>query len=205
MSTTTTTAASKASGAAAAPGTTVAAAAAGDIPSGPIKLGFTATLSGPYAAYGLAAQAAWGVVVKWFNATYPDGIAGHPIEVDFRDAGSTTATGVAAAQQLVADHVAAIVLSSATSTIATAQEAVWSQAKIPQIVDQPALDEYTDGTKWPYVFETIPADNALATTAAKWLATQTAIKRIGILESGATQQTEYVADFKKALASVDPG
>jgi ABC-type branched-subunit amino acid transport system substrate-binding protein len=79
------------------------------IPAGPIVFGLSAPLSGSTAAYGLETQISFNkATLPAFNATYPNGIDGHPIQIKILDDASDVTKAVSVAQQLVADHVAAV-------------------------------------------------------------------------------------------------
>ncbi len=118
------------------------------IPAGPIKLGAIYTLSGPTAAFGQADAAEEQSIVARQNSR--GGIAGHQIQLTSLNDQGDPSVAVSDAEQLVNDHVAAIVYDGTSTTVQQAT-AVFMKAKVP-VVDFAPDDTWADGSKWPYAF-----------------------------------------------------
>jgi ABC-type branched-subunit amino acid transport system substrate-binding protein len=196
---------SKKSTAAGTTGTTGAAAKYPPIPAGPIKFGVSTPLSGATAAFGTATKAAFeNVTTKSFNAAHPDGIDGHPIQIEVLDDASDVTKAVNVANQFVSEKVAAVITASYNPAAAPQQVAILSKAKIPEVI-QAAQDDFTDVSKWPYFFGT-GSNNKLAGDAlAKYIAKHPEYKKLAVLTDGSSAQVEFQNDTVNALKTAAPG
>jgi len=185
-------------------GTTGAAAKYPPIPAGPIKLGVSTPLSGATAAFGTATKAAFeNVTTKTFNAAHPDGIDGHPIQIEVLDDASDVTKAVNVANQFVSEKVTAVITASYNPAAAPQQLAILSKAKIPTLV-QVAQDDFADVNKWPYHFGT-GSNNKLAGDAlAKYIAKHPEYKKLAVLTDGSQAQVEFQTDFTNSLKTAAP-
>ena len=174
------------------------------IPAGTIKLAVITAESGANAAFGTAtAKAFENVTQKYFNQFHPTGVDGHPVQIVVYDDGSDVTKGVAAANQIVQDKVAAVVTVS-TSPATTDQEmAVFAKNKIP-IIAYPSGDKYTDATNYPYVFGVTANNKQYQQAAADWVGKQSDIKKIAVLTDGSGPLTEVLNDFEGSLKTSAP-
>lgn len=106
----------------------------------PIKIGMLCSCSG--SAVTPAIEGAGNVVKAWAKSTNAvGGIAGHPIDLAFKDDGGVPGTAVTAAQSLISEHVAAII---DESNFRSAWEQAVDKAGIPVIggtIASPPYDE----------------------------------------------------------------
>jgi ABC-type branched-subunit amino acid transport system substrate-binding protein len=186
-------------------GTTTAASKYAPIPAGPIKFGVSTPLTGATASFGTLTKTSFeNVTTKTFNAAHPDGIDGHPIQIEIVDDASDVTKAVNVANQFVSEKVAAVLTVSYNPAAAPQQIAIFNKAKIPVVAQQTA-DDYTDTSKWPYFFSLGASNKQVGDTAAKWIGKHTEIKKIGILSDGSPAQTELQTDLTNSLKTAAPG
>lgn len=174
------------------------------IPDGPIKLGVSVPLSGATAAFGIAAQKSFeGVTQKQFDAAYPNGIAGHKVQIVVVDDASDVTKAVNVANQFVQDKVAAVITLSYNPAAAPQQAAIFNKNKIPMIVSQ-GLTEYTDVTKWPYMFGISSSLPQNGEQEAKWVAKHTEVKKIAVLTDNTPNNQESQTQFETQLKKLAP-
>ena len=205
-----TTKASAATTAAGGAGTTAAGGAATTaakypaIPDGPIKLGVSVPLSGATAAFGIAAQKSFeGVTQKQFDAAYPNGIAGHKVQIVVVDDASDVTKAVNVANQFVQDKVAAVITLSYNPAASPQQAAIFSKAKIPVISSQ-GLTDYTDTAKWPYMFGISSSLPQNGEQEAKWVAKHPEIKKIAVLTDNTPNNQESQTQMDTQLKKLAP-
>src|SRR5438067_1842287 len=122
------------------------------IPAGPITFGVSAPLTGPTAAYGISTKNQFeGASLPAFQAANPNGIAGHPVKLEFLDDAGDATKGSGVANQFVQDKVAAVITISYSPQVAPQQYAVLGKAKVPIIAGLNG-SQYEDVSKWPYNF-----------------------------------------------------
>jgi ABC-type branched-subunit amino acid transport system substrate-binding protein len=192
------------SGATSSTGASAAASKYPPIPPGPIRFGVSVPLSGATASYGLGYKAAYGVTLSFFNQQHPDGIDGHPIQFDVLDDGSDVTKAVNVANQFVANKDAAVVVVTANPLGTPQQLAILNKAKVP-VLSQMSDNQYTDPTKWPYVFGNSYSNIQAGQKAAAWIATHSDIKKIGVLSDGTQTQQEVVGDILNSAKTAAPG
>jgi branched-chain amino acid transport system substrate-binding protein len=168
------------------------------IPAGRIKIGALYPLSGPAAQFGLGEYHAQQALVARLNAS--GGIAGHMVDLVAENDQGTPAIAITMAEKLVSDHVAAII-NTGTPGSYPASIPVFMKAKVPVVTNANPDDQYTDGTKFPYMFIT---GWPLSATAKSWvaIAQQKHITKVGVAAdtSGFGQQTanDFVSQAKAA-------
>jgi len=175
------------------------------IPPGPIKLGLSVPLSGGSAAAGLLSKKYFQEsALPLFNAMHPHGIDGHPVELDIRnDAGDTT-TAVNVANQMVDNHVAAVVNISYNLAAQPLQLAVFSKAKIP-VIASVSLSSFDDVDKYPYLFSLAASNTQQGAGSAEWFTRHPEIKSLGILGDGTLSSEDLVSSLKAGLKAKAPG
>jgi branched-chain amino acid transport system substrate-binding protein len=173
------------------------------IPAGPIRFGVSAPLSGATASFGLATKAAFAVTASFFNQLHPDGIDGHPIQIDVLDDGSDVTKAVSVANQMVANKEAAVVTVTYNPLGAPQQDAIYNKAKIPVLSGQ-ADNQYTDTTKWPYMFNISATSLQEGQKAAEWIGKHAEFKKIGVLSDGTATDEEIVGDVLNPLKTAAP-
>lgn len=146
------------------------------IPAGPITLGAIYTLSGPFAAFGEVNLKTDQALIARMNAA--GGIAGHKIKLTYQNDQGNPADAVAAANQLVADHVAGIIYDGTSATVEQAT-AVFMKAKIP-VVDFDPSDFWNNVKQWPYDFTVYSSFYPQAQTILKF-AKYKGVSKIGFL------------------------
>lgn len=170
-------------------GTTSSSTKFPPIPAGPITLGVSTPLSGAQAAYGITTQLSFNnVTLKAFNAKYPNGIDGHPVKLDILDDASDVTKAVNAANQLVSDHVAAVLTVSYNPEAAGQQYAILNKNKIP-VVSVLSGSQYTDTKAWPYDFGTGPSVPQEGKAAGAWIQKH-GYKKIATIDDGLPQDTD---------------
>jgi ABC-type branched-subunit amino acid transport system substrate-binding protein len=193
----------------AAPGTTTAGKAAAStfppIPAGPIKVGLSISLSGPLAQYGEQSQKAWSqVTLKYFNQMHPDGIDGHPLQLDLENDASDPTTSVNVINQMISNKEVAVMKVSDIPANAALQMSLLSKAKMPAITFQ-GDDTYADASKYPYAFGTLGSTAELGAAAAKWIAAHTEYKKLAVLTDSIPAQQQTLNDILNPLKTLAPG
>ena len=172
-----------------------ASGSAPPIPSGDIKIGALVTLNGPLAAIGTGQKANDLALVSELNKA--GGIAGHQVQLILLNDQGDPATAVSAAQQLVSDHVAGVIYAGTSATV-TQTVPVFMKDKVPVVMLDP-LDQWADGTKYPYFFDNYPLNqpttNKMASFAVKTLKTT----KLGVLTDGSTFGDTLLADLKNSV------
>jgi len=175
------------------------------IPEGPIKLGASLPLSGPGAEAGLVVKKGLNGLVEYFNKTYPDGIDGHPIEIDFFDDAGDPTKAVNAAKQMVANQDAAAIFLSFNPEASPLQAAVLMKAKLPVVTANAGIRQFTDVQRSPYYFNVLPSNQQYADASAAWLAKHPEIKRVAYLTDGQVLANDFKDSLTSALSSKAPG
>jgi ABC-type branched-subunit amino acid transport system substrate-binding protein len=174
------------------------------IPPGPIVVGATTPLSGPTAVDGISTEESFnGVTMKAFNAEFPNGIDGHPVKLVFLDDQGTITGGVESAEELAADHVAAVVTASYNAEATADQLTIWNKDKIP-VISQVGGNEYSNTKAWPYDFGVGASLQEWATATAKWIHNED-FKRIAVLTDGIQSDAEELSDVEAAMKKDAPG
>lgn len=173
------------------------------IPAGPIVFGLSVPLSGAVAAYGLTAQTSFNkVTIPAFNAAFPNGIDGHPVQIKILDDASDVTKAVSVANQLVADHAAAVLTISYNPEAANQQLAVFNKAKVP-VISTLSGSQYTNASAWPYDFgigASLPQEGQ---AAAKWIAAK-GFTRVATITDGLPQDTDALGQITDALKTAAP-
>ena len=186
-------------------GTTAAASKYPPIPAGPIKVGISVPLSGATAAFGTATKQAFeNVTLKTFNAAHPDGIDGHPVQLDILDDASDVTKAVAVANQFVSDKDAAVITASYNPAAVPQQLAVLNKAKVPALI-QVGQDMYNDPSKWPYLFGMGSNDMLAGQALAAYIGKHPEYKKLAVLTDGSEAQVEIQNDLLTALKTSAPG
>lgn len=154
-------------------GTTVVATSASasgfpKIPPGPIAFGVSTSVTGANAAYGVATKEGFEVALAQFDKEYPNGIDGHAVKLDFIDDMSTVTGAVDAANEMVADKVAAVITLTTDSAGVPGQVAVLKKAKIP-IISTMESESYANPKQYPYYFTTTETPGLDAMAAAQYI------------------------------------
>jgi branched-chain amino acid transport system substrate-binding protein len=173
------------------------------IPAGPIVFGVSVPLTGATASYGLAAELAFNkVTLPAFNAANPNGIDGHPVQIKILDDASDVTKGVAVAQQLSADHVAAILTVSYNPEAADQQLAVFNKNKIP-VLSTLSGSQFADTAKWPYDFGIGASLEQEGTTTAKFIAAK-GYTKVATITDGLPQDTDALGQITAAMKTDAP-
>jgi len=163
------------------------------IPPGPIKLGLSLPLSGPYAVFGESSQSAFTkVAMPFFDKEYPNGIDGHKVVLDIQNDGGDSTTAVNVANEFVSQKIPVVIAPTSIPGAVDLQIPIWNKNKVPVISNYVNEGIYADGTKWPYVFTELNSDQKAGTTAADWIAGQSAIKKLAVLTDGAPADSAWV-------------
>jgi ABC-type branched-subunit amino acid transport system substrate-binding protein len=173
------------------------------IPAGPIVLGISTPLSGSTAAYGILAKLSFDkVTIPAFNAEYPNGIDGHPIQIQILDDASDVTKAVSVANQLVADHVTAVLTVSYNPEAAGQQLAVFNRAKVP-VISTLSGSQYSNTSAWPYDFGIGASLQQEGTAAAKYISGK-GYTRVATISDGLPQDTDALTQTTNALKTVAP-
>src|SRR3954470_1951748 len=175
------------------------------IPAGPIKFGVSTPLTGATAAFGTTTKTSFeNVTLKTFNAAHPEGIDGHPVQIEVLDDASDVTKAVNVANQFVSEKVSAVLTVSYNPAAAPQQLAIFNKNKIPVLAQQYA-DDYTDTAKWPYFFGLGASNKQVGDAAAKYIAKHPEIKKVAILTDNSPSQMEIQNDTLNALKTAAPG
>jgi ABC-type branched-subunit amino acid transport system substrate-binding protein len=163
------------------------------IPAGPIKLGLSLPLSGPYAEYGESSETAFEkVAMPFFDKQNPNGIDGHKVVLDIQNDQGDSTTAVNVANEFVAQKVPVIIAPTSIPGADDLQIAIWNKNKVPVISNYVNEGIYANGEKWPYIFASLNTDQKAGYAAADWIAKQPDIKRLAILTDGVPADTSWI-------------
>jgi ABC-type branched-subunit amino acid transport system substrate-binding protein len=170
------------------------------IPAGPIKLGMSLPLSGPYAEYGESSESAFTkIAMPFFDKEYPHGIDGHKVELDIQNDQGNSTTAVNVANEFVSQHIPVVIAPTSIPGADDLQIAIWNKNKVPVISNYVNEGTYADGTKWPYVWASLNTDQKAGVTAADWIAGQSGIKRLAVLTDGVPADTAWLSYMNAEL------
>jgi branched-chain amino acid transport system substrate-binding protein len=165
------------------------------LPAGPIDVGALLSLTGPNAAMGQAQEVMLQILVTNLNVS--GGIAGHPVDlVTLNDEG----VGAVAAQQanvLVREHVAAVVFAGTPDTLGHAM-AVFDAHHVPVVMPDPE-DQWADGARFPYFFDTGPLDKQMAAAMARF-AKAKGLHKLAMIGDGSAVSSQLDTDLSQASA-----
>jgi branched-chain amino acid transport system substrate-binding protein len=130
----------------------------------PIRIGFSAPLSGPFAINGNQMVAA----LKLFIEENGTNLAGKKIEMFVRDDAGVPDQAKRIAQELVVNSKVAILAGYNFTPVALALASISAEAKIPQIVMAAATSIITERS--PYIVRTFVTQAQLCTPMARWAA-----------------------------------
>lgn len=169
--------------------------AASAIPAGPIKLGAEFALTGPEAAFGVNGKVILTTLTQNLNAH--GGIDGHKVQLIILNNQGNPTDAVSAAEQLVSDHVSAIIYSG-TGAVNSETNPIFMKAKLPVVTYDPT-DQWANAKKWPYLFDTYQL-NLNAMISLVHFAKAKGYTKLGLLTDGSGFSKDLVADFKKAIS-----
>lgn len=173
------------------------------IPAGPIVFGVSAPLTGPTAAYGISTQNQFlRASVPTFQAESPTGIDGHPVKLDFRDDGGDPTKGVQAINQMVGDHVVAVITVSYSPEVAAQQYALLNKDKIPTFGTLTG-SQYADSKAWPYNFGLSPSVGQEGEAAAQYIAKK-GYTKIATIADGLPQDVDALSQITNAMKTDAP-
>jgi len=165
--------------------------------------GVSVPLTGATASYGLAAELAFNkVTLPAFNAANPNGIDGHPVQIKILDDASDVTKAVSVAQQLSADHVAAILTVSYNPEAADQQLAVFNKNKVP-VLSTLSGSQFADTAKWPYDFGIGASLQQEGTTTAKYIAAK-GYTKVATITDGLPQDVDALGQITTALKTGAP-
>jgi branched-chain amino acid transport system substrate-binding protein len=165
------------------------------IPTGDIKIGALVTLNGPLAAIGTGQKVNDQALVTSLNQA--GGIAGHQVQLILLNDQGDPATAVSAAQQLVSDHVAGVVYAGTSATV-TQTVPVFMKSKVPVVMLDP-LDQWADGSKYPYFFDNYPLNQPTTDKMATFAVKTLKAPKLGVLTDGSTFGDTLLTDLKKSV------
>jgi branched-chain amino acid transport system substrate-binding protein len=163
------------------------------IPVGPLKFGALLTLTGPNAAAGLAQQHMFQVLVTDLNAA--GGIAGHQVDLITLNDEGDPAVAVSQAKLLVQERVAAVVFAGTSATLDQTVP-VFARSHLPVVMPDPA-DQWADGARYPYFFDTAPLAKQTATAMAHF-AKAKGLHALAVLGDGSPLSSQLDADVASA-------
>jgi ABC-type branched-subunit amino acid transport system substrate-binding protein len=170
------------------------------IPPGPIKLGMSLPLSGPYAEYGESSETAFTkVAMPFFDRENPKGIDGHKVELDIQNDQGDSTTAVNVANEFVSQHIPVVIAPTSIPGAADLQIAIWNKNKVPVVSNYVNEGTYADGTKWPYVWASLNTDQKAGFAAADWIAGQSGIKRLAVLTDGVPGDSAWITYLNQEL------
>jgi ABC-type branched-subunit amino acid transport system substrate-binding protein len=143
------------------------------------------------------------VTLKKFNEMHPNGIDGHPVQLDILDDASDVTKSVSVANQFVSDKDAFVIKVSDNPSAAAQQMAVLNKAKIPTFTYSLTTD-FSDAAKWPFIFGILSSVPEAGATAGTWISTHPEIKKLAILTDGLQQDVEYTNAILNTLKTSAP-
>jgi branched-chain amino acid transport system substrate-binding protein len=155
----------------------------GTAASGPIKLGYTATLTGDFASYGTEMRDGVKLAIEEINAA--GGVDGHKLEMVSQDDLGKPSNGPVVAQKLCDDHGVSAVLGYSFSSVALAAVPVYTQCKLPVVASAVTSPELSGAS--PYFFRNVLSDASQGEQMGKYAVETLRRKRIAVLY----QQDDY--------------
>ncbi|TSB05636.1 ABC transporter substrate-binding protein, partial [Streptomyces benahoarensis] len=155
---------------------TIGAAQAQD-KGGPIKIGVSAGVTGPYAAFGVQVKNGVSQAIEDINKA--GGIKGRPFEPIYGDDASDPKQGVSIANKLAADGVTMVVGAFASSVSIPASD-VYLDAGIVQVTPSSTNVKFTERGMWN-TFRTCGRDDQQGVVAGAYLADHFKGKRIAFV------------------------
>ena len=183
-------------------GTTASSRNYKPIRAGPIVLGVSVPLSGPTAAFGIGTKLGFQVALRSFDAAHPDGIDGHRVEIKILDDGGDVTKAVRVAEDLSADHVAAVVTVTYNPAAADQQLAVFNKNRIPVIATLPG-PQYADTSAWPYDFGIGAQQQQQGLVAARYIAAK-GYTRVATLTDGIPTDVSAVQQITESMKRLAP-
>ncbi|TXN01252.1 branched-chain amino acid ABC transporter substrate-binding protein [Methylobacterium sp. WL64] len=159
---------------------------------GPIKIGVSAGLTGPYAAFGVQVKNGVSQAIEDINKA--GGIKGRPFEPIYGDDASDPKQGVSIANKLAADGVTMVVGAFASSVSIPASD-VYLDAGIVQVTPSSTNVKFTERGMWN-TFRTCGRDDQQGVVAGAYLADHFKGKRIAFVHDkssygkGLAQETQ---------------
>ena len=159
----------------------------------PIRIGFSAPITGPFAENGKQMLAA----VKLFQERNPAVIAGRPVELIVRDDGGVPDQAKRIAQELVVNNKVVALLGYNPTPTALAVAPLATEAKIPQVVMGSSTSIITERS--PYIVRTFGTQPQITVPMAQWAA-MNGVKRVVTLVSdyapGLETEKAFIEEFK---------
>jgi ABC-type branched-subunit amino acid transport system substrate-binding protein len=170
------------------------------IPAGPIQLGMSLPLSGPYAEYGESSETAFTkVAMPFFDKEYPHGIDGHKVVLDIQNDQGNSTTAVNVANEFVSQHIPVVIAPTSIPGADDLQIAIWNKNKVPVISNYVNEGIYANGTQWPYIYASLNTDQKAGYAAADWIASQSGIKRLAVLTDGVPADSSWISYLSAEL------
>lgn len=155
-----------------------------------IKLGYTASLTGDFASYGLEMREGVNLAVKEINAK--GGIDGKRIKIISADDEGKPANGPVVAQDFCDDDSVSAVLGYSLSSVALSAIPVYQQCQLPVVASAVTSPELSGSSK--YFFRTAFTDAYQGATMGEFVAAK-GIKRVAVLN----QQDDYGQGVAKSF------
>ncbi|SJN09059.1 High-affinity leucine-specific transport system, periplasmic binding protein LivK (TC 3.A.1.4.1) [Leucobacter sp. 7(1)] len=155
----------------------------GEAPEGAIPLGYTATLSGDFASYGLEMREGIDLAIEEINAD--GGVLGRDLSTEVIDDEGKPANGPVIAQELCDDANVPAVLGFSFSSVALSGLPIYTQCGLPVVasaVTSPELSGASD-----VFFRTVFTDAYQGAEAAKFVSENRGVKKVAVLY----QQDDY--------------
>ena len=143
------------------------------------------------------------MTIKSFMAAHPDGIDGHPVQLEALDDAGDVTKAVAVANQMVADKVTAVITASYNPAAVPQQLAIFNKAKLPALI-QVGQDQYNDPSKWPYLFGVGSNDKLAGQALAAYIGKHPQYQKLAVLTDGSEAQVEIQNDLLTALKTSAP-
>ena len=158
-----------------------------------VKIGLMAPLTGSWASEGQGMKNIVALLAEQQNAK--GGVLGKPIEVITEDDGGDPRTASLAAQRLTTKGVVAVV-GTYGSSVTEASQAIYDEAKIPQIANGSTAIRLTE-KGFKHFFRTAPRDDEQGRMAAQTIG-KLGFKKVAILHDS-TSYAKGLADEANAL------
>jgi branched-chain amino acid transport system substrate-binding protein len=169
------------------------------VPSGPVTIGESTTLSGSIAELGQSGLQ--GVQMAAADLNAHGGVLGHTVKVVSADDATVPATGAANVRSMILNDHAVAIFGPVSSAVAAAEEPLAAEYKIP-IFFHTSNDISLMGKDYtPYAFQVVPNTVMESRAAADYLAAQSAGKQITVATFAPAYSFGYdtVSGFLTAL------
>jgi branched-chain amino acid transport system substrate-binding protein len=167
--------------------------------AGPVRIGVTTILSGPFADRGQSEQ--YGAQLAADHINEAGGVLGRPIEIYYADNACKPEIGVPTTRRLIEQEHVPVLIGALCTPVTHAIMPVVAEAKVPLVIATSAGQDFVDASGVggnDYAFKTIPSEVDIARGLMRWLRSRNVRSIAIVADAGAFQQANVVAMAKAA-------